>query len=140
MDSNVWIIDEVADKLCTDLGLTIGYNFFIGELPEPGIDGQTIQDALYIVEMPGPPPDQYLDTETHLFDLWASSSDTKSASVLLVKAYNMLHRAANYTLVNWYVYFSYVSSTIHDDSRGREGNKKLSMGITVICRNLNNLS
>ena len=140
MNPNVWLIDEVADRICTELGLNMGISFFVGELPEPGIDGQTIQDALYLIEMPGPPPDQYVDTETHLFDLWVSSSDTKSASVLLTKAYNLIHRAANYTLVNWYVYFSHVTTTIHDESRGREGNKKLSVGFTVICRNLNNLS
>ena len=140
MNANTWLIDEVADHLISALGMTSGANFFVGEYPEPGIDGQTVQNALWLIEMPGPAPSAYLDTETHLFDLWVSSSDTESASILLMRAFNVIHRAANFPLANWYVYSSLVTTTIHDESRGQEGDKKLSLGFTVVCRNMNNLS
>lgn len=142
-DRNVDVIDEIGDYLASGLGLVMGTNMFIGELPEPGVNQTPDNDALFIVELPGPlgsDEDMYIDTETHLFDLWSSSSDSKSARELLHRAYDILERKGNYALVNWYIYFSYANSTIRDEGRGREGNRLCSIGFTVKCRNLNNIS
>jgi hypothetical protein len=142
-DRNAWLADEVANLLSSNLGLTMGTNMFVGELPEAGINGTPIQDGLYLIELPGPmgtDEDMYLDTETHMFDLWSTSSSTNSAFELLHRAYDILERKANYALVNWYVYISYANSTIRDEGRGTEGNKLFSLGLTLKCRNLNNIS
>lgn len=134
------VIDEIADFLSTNLQMTMGSNFFVGDLPEAGTGGTTVQDALYLVENPGPPPDMYIDTETHLFDVWSTSSSTSTAKVLQRRVYDILQRKGNYPLKNWYIYFSYANSTIRDEGRGREGNKLFSQSFTIICRNLNNIS
>jgi hypothetical protein len=140
---NADVLDEVADYLASGLGLTMGVNMFNGELPEPNEDGVAPSDGVYLIELAGAlgqPEDMYLDTETHLFDLWASSSSTITAKTLLHQAYDILERKANYPLVNWYIYFSYANSTIRDEGRGREGNRLFSLGFTIKCRNLNNIS
>lgn len=142
-DRNAWVADEVANLIAGALGLTIGTNMFVGELPEANINGVPLDDGLYLIELPGPlgkDEDMYLDTETHMFDLWATSASTQSAYSLLHRAYDTIERKANYALVNWYVYLSYANSTIRDEGRGKEGNKLFSLGFTLICRNLNNIS
>lgn len=125
-------------------GVTLGVNFFVNELPEPGLANlPDITDALYMIEMPGPlgqDEDMYLDTETAKFDMWASSSSSTTAKTLLRQVYDILERKGNYALVNWYVYFSYADGTIRPESRGREGNRLYSQSWTIKCRNLNNIS
>lgn len=137
---NAWLADEIGNLIAQGLGLTMGTNIFIGELPESNINGVPLDDALYLIELPGTQPDQEIDTEYHMFDLWSTSSDTNSAYSLLHRAYDILERKANFALVNWYVYLSYANSTIRDENRGKEGNKLFSLGFTLICRNLNNIS
>lgn len=134
------VLDEVASYLAAGLGLVLGTTFFNGELPESGINGTPQGDSMYMIELPGPSPDPYIDTEVHLFDLWTSSQSTVSAKELLHRAYDILHRKGNYALTNWYIYFSQANSTIKDESRGREGNRLYSVGFTITCRNLNNVS
>jgi hypothetical protein len=139
-DRNAWVADEIGNLIATGLGLTVGTNMFIGELPEETVDGVPLADALYLIELPGGQANQEIDTETHMFDLWSTSADTKTAYSLCHRAYDILERKANFALVNWYVYLSYANSTIRDEGRSREGNKLFSLGFTLICRNLNNIS
>lgn len=137
---NAWLADELADFVAATLGRTLGVDTFVGELPEPNENGVPPSDGLYIIEMAGALPDLYLDTETHMIDFWVSTQDAKTGYTLLHEAYDILHRKANYTLTNWYIYFSYANSTIRDEGRGRENNKLLSLSFTLVCRNLNNVS
>lgn len=131
---------EIANLIAPSLSMTVGQNVFIGELPEPGISGISDVDAIYLVEMPGPAPDEYIDTETYLMDIWSSSNDSANARDMLRRVYDILQRKGNYALVNWYVYFSSASGTIRDESRGREGTRLCSQSWRFITRNLNNIS
>ena len=140
---NAWLADEVGNMIAGALGLVVGTNMFIGEYPEAGVNGVPLDDGLYLIELPGAmgkDEDMYLDTETHMFDLWSTSSDTNTAYSLLHRAYDIIERNENYPLVNWYVYISYANSTIRDEGRAKEGNKLFSLGFTVKCRNINNIS
>lgn len=134
------MLDEVCDYVSSAMGMTMGKNFFNGELPEPGINGQTAPDGVYTVELPGPPPDMYIDTETHLVQFWSVSSDSRESKAVLRRIYDILERKGNYALVNWYVYFSYANATIKDEGRNAEGSKRFSLDVAFICRNLNNIS
>lgn len=134
------LLDELATFVSTQLGMTLGVNFFIGELPETGINSVANQDVIYFVATPAPAPDMYVDTETRMLDIYAVSSSSQTAKVLLRRIYDILQRKGNYTLVNWYVYFSYANSTIRDEDRTQEGSKLFSQSWTLICRNLNNIS
>lgn len=128
------LIDELADHLsAAGLG-AVGSKIYLGEMPE------TASDALLIVELPGPPPDMYVETETHLFDFWVRSGDTHQAYAMMQQVYEVFQRKANYTLTNWYIYFSYASATIRDEDRDREGDKLLALTVTFITRNLNHIS
>lgn len=136
------LVLEVATYLAAGLNMTLGQNLFVGRLPEPGLAGveNTSMDALYIKEMPGPAPNEEIDTETYLFDIWTSSPDTANGKALLRSVYDILQRKGNYALTNWYVYISKANSTIRDEPNSREGSSLHSQGWTFICRNLNNLS
>lgn len=140
MNPLVDLLDEVTDFVASSLGFTAGQNIFVGQLPEPGMNGVAPLSGVYLVELPGPMPDQYLDTETHVFDIWSSSTDSLKAKQSLRQVYDLLHRNLHWTTTNWLVYFSYANSTIKDEGRGREGNKLFSLSVSLICRNLNNLS
>jgi hypothetical protein len=136
------IVDELATFIAATLNMQLGVNVWVGELPETGLGGvpSSAINSLYFIQMPGPAPDPYIDTETYIIDVWSTGSDSVSAKSLLRSVYDILHRKGNYELNNWYIYFSEASSTIRDESRGREGNKLFALTITLISRNLNNIS
>lgn len=140
MNPHAWLADEIGNLIAGSLNLTMGQNMFVGELPQASLNNIPDEDALYLIETPGGMPDQEIDTEFHNFDLWSTSSSATSGYSLIHRAYDTIERKANYALVNWYVYLSYANSTIRDEGRGQENNKLFSLGFTVICRNLNNIS
>lgn len=131
---DVDVVDEIVDYLAAGLRMTAGTNIFNGELTKDAVDG------LYLIELPGPEPDKYLDTETHIIEIMGRSNDTKEAKVLLRRAYDILQRKGNYQLVNWYIYFSNATGTIRDEDRDAEGGKLFSQTWQFICRNTNNIS
>lgn len=135
-----WILDEIADLVASTIHRTVGTDLFVGELPEPHVNGVPPSDGLYLVQLPSGQPDQYIDTETITVQFWSSSSDTKTGYELLRNVFNIFQRKANYAMTNWYVYFSYANGNIIDEGRGAENNKLFSINITFICRNLNNIS
>lgn len=140
---NAWLADEVGDYLASGLGLVAGSSLYVGELPEANISGEPLKDSIFIIELPMPlskAENMYIDTETHMLQIWSTSSSADTAYELIHRVYDMLHRRANYSFNNWYIYFSQADSTIKDEGRGRENNKLFSLSVTLICRNVNNLS
>lgn len=107
---------------------------FVGELP------QNIEEGIFIIAVPSPPPHEYLDTEYPVLDFWARSSHTDRAYTLLEAIYNNFHRRYGYSTLNWKIYFSEALGTIVDVDRDRENGKLLRLSVQFICRNLNNLS
>lgn len=137
------ILLELATFLAADPNnkLTLASNLFLNTYPEPGLSGVPDNpEGLFLNLLPGPAPDEYIDTETFMVDIWASAPDTNAAQALLRQVFNILQRKGNYTLQNWYVYFSSASGTIRNESRGTEGNRLMSQTWRLIARNLNNIS
>lgn len=137
---NAWLLDEIMNLVAGATQGVIGTNVFVNELPEPNVNGTPIQDGLYVISLPSPSPDGEIDTETHIIEFWTSSSSTNTAYQLMHTVYDILHRKANYALVNWYVYSSLANGIIKPEGRGLENNALFSLSFTVICRNLNNIS
>lgn len=107
---------------------------FTGELPEG------IEEGIFIIETPSPPPHQYIDTEYPVLDFWARSSHTDRAHNLLDLVYGYLHRKNGYATANWNIYNSSALGAIVDVNRDSEGGKLYRLSIQFICRNLNNIS
>lgn len=133
------LIKEVAE-LCENfqIGIFAGApatrTIFVGTLPE------TAEEAVWLIEVPSPPPHQYIDTEYTIIDFWARSGHTDRARALLELVYNNFHRRYGYRTANWTIYLSRALGGIVDVDRDQEGGKLFRLSIQFICRNLNNLS
>lgn len=117
---------------------------FYGELPAEviGLDEQmhAIPEALLIVPVASPPPQQYIDTEYPIFDVWAKSPHTDRAYQMLQQVYDIYHRRYNWDTVNWHIYWSRALGSIVDADRDLEGGKLLRLSVQFVCRNLNTIS
>ena len=117
---------------------------FTGELPDKvrDLSGNEVEikEAIWIIEVPSPPPHNYVDTEYTVLDFWARSPKTDRAHALLELVYNNFHRRYHYETANWHISFSRALGSIVDVDRDVEGGKLLRLSIQFICRNLNTLS
>lgn len=107
---------------------------FYGEMPDDAVEG------LLLIQVPSPPPHQYIDTEYPVIDIWAKSPKTDRAYNLLRQVYNTYHRRYDWQTDNWHIYFSQALGNIVDVDRDRESGKLLRLSIQFISRNLNNIS
>lgn len=133
------LIKEVAE-LCENFqigifaGAPANRTIFVGTLPE------TAEEAIWLIEVPSPPPHQYIDTEYTVIDFWSRSGHTDRARALLELVYNNFHRRYGYRTANWTIYLSRALGGIVDVDRDTEGGKLFRLSIQFICRNLNNVS
>lgn len=107
---------------------------FTGQLPED------VEEGIFIIESPSPPPHQYIDHEYPILDFWSRASQTDRAHNLLELVYGLLHRKNGYQTANWYIYNSSALGTIVDVDRDMEAGKLYRLSIQFIVRNLNNVS
>lgn len=110
-------------------------NIFTGEMPY-----DSPAEGLLILEVPSPPPHQYVDTEYTVIDFWYRSPKTDRGHAKLEEIYELFHRQYNLTLGNWYIYFSRALGSIQDVDRDREFGKLLRLSVQFICRNLTHVS
>lgn len=131
---NSILMDKVADELQT-MGIgTVGTNIFVGQLPE------NVSQGMFLVESVGNPPNIWVDTEEPIIDFWMRSDHTDAAYKKLRDVYNIYHRRANYSLNDWYIYFSHALSGVQDMDRETESGKLFKLSILFECRNINNVS
>lgn len=109
-------------------------DIYVGEMPYQTNEG------LYIIEVPSPPPHQYIDTEYTVLDFWYRSAHTDRAHDKLETVFELLHRRYDYQAGRWFVYFSQALGGIVDADRDIESGKLYRLSIQFICRNLNHLS
>src|SRR5688572_22127570 len=108
------LADEIAIKMHNaGLGVYGTSNpdlrtIFTGEMP------QDVTEGYFIIEVPSPPPHQYIDTEYPVFDIWYRSPKTDRAHDKLEEAFNLFHRNYHYELGRWYISFSQALGTIVD--------------------------
>lgn len=137
------LVREVAE-LAQNLGIGVfepvpphtaaDRTIWVGDLPE------TATEAVWLVEVPSPPPHDYVDTEYPIIDFWARSPTTDRAHALLELVYSNFHRRYGYSTANWTIYFSRALGSIVDVDRDANGGKLFRLSVQFICRNLNNLS
>jgi hypothetical protein len=134
------LVKEIAE-LCENFGLGIYSTanpalrtIHTGELPE------SVAEGIWLVEIPSPPPHDYIDTEYPVIDFWARSPHTPRAHALLEMVHNSFHRKYGYDTANWHIAFSRSLGSIVDVDRDAENGKLLRLSVQFICRNLNNIS
>lgn len=109
-------------------------DIYVGELP------QEVTEGMFIIEVPSPPPHQYIDTEYPVLDFWYRSPYTDLAHEKLEQVFNLLHRRYSYNLTNWHIAFSRALGTIVDVDREAESGKLFRLSVQFIVRNLNHVS
>lgn len=107
---------------------------FASELPSD------VNEGLYLVNAPSPPPHIYIDTEYPIIEVWAISPHTDRAEALLRNVFETYHRRYAYTLGAWYISFSQALGNFVDVDRSRNGSKLFRLSIQFISRNLNHVS
>jgi hypothetical protein len=105
-------------------------NLYLGELPDDATE------AIWMVEVPSPPPHEYVATEYTVIDFWARSPHTDRAHALLDDVFQALDRRVNYDTANWHISFSHALGSIVDADRDAEGGKLLRLSIQFYCKNL----
>lgn len=131
---NSLLMDKIADELQSNGIGTVDTDIFIGQLP------QEVEQGMFLVEVPGNPPNMWVDTEEPVIDFWMRSDHTAAAYKKLRDVYNLYHRRANYPLGDWYIYFSHALTNVQDMDRERESGKLFKVSILFECRNINNVS
>jgi len=134
------IAKDLADYLQTRGLGNVGTDIFVGELPIDDESGNTIDNGIYVVATGGDGQDSYLDTMYEQFDIWSVHPLYESAYNALEAVRNVLSRATNYDLTNYYVYFSHDISGIMDLDRTRDGLKLYKMTIRLIYNKKNVIS
>lgn len=127
-DFNLGVFEPVPPQTTADRSI------YVGELPED------VSEALWLVEVPSPPPHDYVDTEYTVIDFWARSQHTDRAHAILEQVFNNFHRRNGFRTANWTIYFSRAIGSIVDVDRDAESGKLFRLSVQFICRNLNNLS
>lgn len=107
---------------------------FINDTPQDVVEG------MMLINVPSPPPHQYVDTEYPVIDFWAWSPHSDRAKLLLRNVFERYHRRAHWNSGNWYISFSQALGNIVDVDRDREASKLFRLSIQFICRNLNHVS
>jgi hypothetical protein len=105
-----------------------------GEMPATCVKG------LLLIDTPGAPPQQYIDTEWLTLTVEAKAATSDEAKALLRAVYNTYNRRYDWETTNWHVYWSHALGSIVDSGRNVEGSKIFRLSVQFMCRNLNNVS
>lgn len=134
---------ELSTEIALDLqdngigifaGAAADRTIWAGELPQQAVTG------IFIIEVPSPPPHQYVDTEYPVLDFWARSASSVDAKALLRQVFDLYHRRYNFTTDNWLIEWSQALGNIVDVDRDREGGKLLRLSVQFYARNRNHVS
>jgi hypothetical protein len=131
---------SLADDLVTYLDaapqvpLTAGVNLFTGEIPAD------VRNAVLVLNTAGNQPHEYLDTENLVIDIWTVYDNTPAGYDIAKQLYEFLHRKANFSLSNWYIYNCEAISGILDSDRTGENDKLHKVSFLFTCRLLASIS
>lgn len=126
---------ELAAYICDHLGLVLGTDVEIGEMPVNS------GDVMSLVNVPSPPPDNELAFEEQRIDFWVRFKNSKTGYDQLRRIYQLLHRNNNWTLgTTHYIYEAEAVGQIDDMDRDLEMRKIWRLGMTFVYRELIDVS
>lgn len=136
MGLEISLSNDLVDFLANipALKLTPGTNLFDGQLP------QGVSNAVLIVPAPSGAPHEYIDNESLVIDFWTLYDNTPAGYDMARQIFQQLHRKANYSLNNWYIYSSLAEGGILDVDRTDEGIKQHKISFLFTCRSLADIS
>lgn len=113
---------------------TVGSYIYLEELPaEPA-------DALMLVSMVSPEPDQYLNTQTLDFAIWSRNKSTKTGSDKLTECFLLLHRYHHLTLGDYHIFFIGALGNIESLGKDIEGRSLAKINFRAIYKDTRTVS
>lgn len=125
---------ELSDYLQSRGIGTVGTDIFIGHI------GSGVQSGIYLVQSGGSGQDSYLDTFYENIDIWSVNPLQKSAYDKLQSISNILSRATNFNLTNYYVYYAQDISGVMNMDKTADELSLHKITFRVIYRNINLIS
>jgi hypothetical protein len=107
-----------------------GFNIYRSKAP------LKIENVLWVVESPSPPPSPSLGYYEQNLDIWARFRLTDSGRSELEKIQELLHRKVSYNLDNFHVYLSVVNGLVTDMGEDMEGRALFNLNFRFIYREL----
>lgn len=96
-----------------------------------------VEDIVWIVESPSPPPNPSIGYYEANLDFWARYAVTQDARDVLESIFDLLHRKVSWETTNHHIYLSASNSLIEDFDRDIEDRKLLRLSMRFIYRDKN---
>lgn len=128
------MLKELAGFIDNQIGMTLGTNFYIGEL------GAEQPDGIVLVTGISEAPDNELDTEYQVIDFYARYNNSESGYNKLKDIYDLLHRKTHYTFDIYGVYLSEALGQIEDMDRDLNQRKIWRLSVRFLYHRLTNVS
>lgn len=122
------ILEDLGTFLQTNGLGTLATDIFLGELP------LNVDNCVSISYAISPSPNKTLDVYEQDIDFWSRNKDPATAYQKLLDIQNLIHRAGNYTMGGFHIYFSNSLGSIDDNDRDVERRKLYKLGIRFIYR------
>ena len=105
------ILSELQDKIdVAGIGVT-AINLFTDNMPD------SPDNCISLISAPSQDPNEYVDTQYLTLDIWVRNQSTETADEILQSLRDLFHRAANWDLPNFHVYFSQAVGNIQNMGR-----------------------
>jgi hypothetical protein len=122
------IAEALADYIQQQGIATVGTDLFIGELPfDKG-------DCMSLVYSPSPEPNKTLDVWEQVIDFWVRYSKSDVGYDKLIEISDLLHKAQNYDITGFHIYFSNALGMVDDLDRDEQRRKLYKLSIRFIFR------
>jgi hypothetical protein len=127
------IVVNIADYIDTNTTMTKGTDLFISTLPED------VNNGIMLIGIGGEPDKDY-DLFEQRIEIWSRATSTSDSFNRLQSVFTLLHRKANITISNAYIYF--MQSMTDIEGMGRDINDRAlhKIIIRVIYKNLPDIS
>lgn len=93
-----------------------------------------VEDVLWLVEAPSPPPSPSLGYYEQNLDVWARFRVTDEARAGLQDISDILHRKVAWETDNFYIYLSVANGIMTDMGEDIEGRKLFTLSFRIIFR------
>lgn len=132
----IQLLQDIA-QLIDDAGIAQRFDFdtqagdmFIGEMTDEP------DNAIMLVTVPSPTPNDYIPTEQLSFEVWCRDKSALNANNRLRAIHRLLHRKGNFETQSAYVYFLKSTDQVHDMDKDEKGRKLFRLPMQAHYRDL----
>jgi len=122
------IVEEILNYVDTNTTNTKGVDLYIGSLPDD------VDNGIMLVGTGGGLPELYYDLYDQGIEIWSRNKNTENGFNKLKEVFTLLHRKANISTANAYIYFIHSTSDVESIGRDLNGRALHKIIIRIIYR------